>query len=116
MGEFLPAREHLEMAISLYEPERQRSNWLGVDPGVFCLSCATATLWQIGYPDQALKRDNEAIALAERLSHPLSLAFAEFFVGFLRQCRREVREAQENAESIIGLSAEHGFAIISFCD
>jgi predicted ATPase len=113
MGAFLSAREHLEKAISLYEPERPRSrtlNGLGVDAGVFCLSVASATLWQIGYPDQALKRDNEALALAQRLSHPYSLAFAQFFPGFLSQCRREVREAHQYAENIIGISAEHGFA------
>jgi predicted ATPase len=66
------------------------------------------TLWQLGYPDQALKRGNEALALARGLSH-LSLAFAEFFVGVLRQLRRETGVAQENAESMIALCAEHGF-------
>ena len=112
MGEFLPAREHLEMAIALYDPERHRPlafRYGGVDAGVRCLSYAALTLWQLGYPDQALKRGNEALALAQALSHPHSLAFAELFVGFLRQYRREARAAQENAESVIALSAEHGF-------
>ena len=36
------------------------------------------TLWHLGYPDQALKRSNEAVALAQGLSHPPSLALAEF--------------------------------------
>ena len=41
MGEFLPAREHLEMAITLYDPERHRPltfRYGGVDAGVACLS------------------------------------------------------------------------------
>ena len=111
MGEFLSAQEHLETAIALYDPEHQRSrllNGLGFDAGVFSLSCAAATLWQLGYPDQALHRGTEALALAQRLSHPYSLAFAEFFVGLLRQNRREAREARENAEYMNALSAEHG--------
>ena len=46
------------------------------DPRVECLSYAAWTLWFLGYPDQALKRSQEALALAEELSHPFSLAFA----------------------------------------
>jgi predicted ATPase len=74
-----------------------------------CLTHSAWTLWQLGYPDQALTRGNEALALAQRLSHPFNLAYAEFFVGVLRQLRREARAAQEHAESGIALSTEHGF-------
>ncbi len=112
MGELLPAREHLETAISLYDPERHRPlifRYLGVDAGVYCLSYAAWTLWHLGYPDQALRRGNEALALAQGLSLPLSLAFAEFFFGELRQSRGEVSAAQETAESLIALCAEHEF-------
>jgi len=112
MGEFLSAREHLEMGISLYDRER---HWPltfryggGRDIGVGCLSYAALTLWQLGYPDQALKRGYEGLALAQALSHPFSLAFARFFVCVLHQLRRESRAAQETAESMVVLSAEHG--------
>jgi len=110
MGVLLPAREHLGMAIFLYDPERQRplAFRYGVDAGVRCLSYAGLTLWQLGYPDQALKRGNEALTLAQGLSNPHSLAFAEYFVGVLRQSRREARAAQETAEAQIALSAERG--------
>jgi adenylate cyclase len=109
MGEFLPAREHLQMAISLYDPERSLAlRYGGVDAGVCCLSYAVWALWHLGYPEQALKRGNEALALAQTLSHPLSFAFAEFFFGILRQYRREARAAQETAEALMALSTEHG--------
>ena len=74
-----------------------------------CLCYAAFTLWQLGYPDQALQRGNEALTLAEGLSHPFSLANAEFSVGVLRQYRREARAVQEAAEGVIAFSAEHGF-------
>jgi predicted ATPase len=112
MGELLPAREHLEMALSLYDGERHRPlvfRYGGADAGVVCLMISAWTLWQLGYPDQALKRGNEATALAQALFHPLGLAFAESFLGVLRQFRREARAAQEAAEGVIALSAEHGF-------
>jgi predicted ATPase len=95
------------MAISLYDRERPMA--IGHDTGVNCLSCMALTLWTLGYPDRALKKGDEAVALAQALSHPLSLAFAEGLVGYLRQYRREARAAQETAESLIALSVEHGF-------
>jgi predicted ATPase len=112
MGELLLAREHLEMALSLYDRERHRPlafRYGGVDVGVLCLSYAAVTLWYLGYPDQALKRGNEATALAQALFHPLGLAFAGLFFGVLRQYRREAPAAQEAADSVITPAAEHGF-------
>jgi predicted ATPase/class 3 adenylate cyclase len=107
MGEWLLARDHLGVAISLYD--RERPMWIGFDTGVNCLSYMALTLWTLGYPDLALKRGNEAVALAQELYHPLSLAFAEGPVGYLRQYRREARAAQETAGHLVALSAEHGF-------
>ncbi len=110
MGKFLTAREYLESAITLYDPERHRPliYRYGYDAGVASLAYAAWTLWHLGYSDQALERSCEALALAQRLSHPLNLAHAELFIGVLRQYRREVRAAQENAESVIAHTAEHG--------
>jgi len=112
MGELLPAREHVEVAIPLYDRERHRLltfRYGGAHAGTTCLLLAAATLWRLGYPDQALKREDEALAFARGLSHPLSLAFTEFFVAILRQSRREARAAQEAAEGVIALCVEHGF-------
>jgi predicted ATPase len=111
MGEFLSAREHLEVAITRSYPERHRPLvflYGGFDIGVRCLSYSAWTLWQLGYSDQALRRSNEAFALAQALSHPFSLSFAGLFVLVLRQYLREGRAAQETAEGVIALSAEHG--------
>jgi len=112
MGELLPAGQQVETAIGFYDRERDRLlafRYGGIDARVWCLSSAVRTLWQIGYPDQALRRGNEALALARELSHPRSLAFAEYFVGMLRRSRREVRAAQEIAENAIAICAERGF-------
>jgi predicted ATPase len=112
-GRLFPAREHLEMALSLYNRERRQPlifRYHGFDIGVWILSSAAWTLWQLGYPDQALKRGNEALALAHTLSHPLSVATAGGSFGTLRQFRREVREAHETAEGVVALCAEHGFS------
>jgi class 3 adenylate cyclase/predicted ATPase len=109
LGEFLPAREDFEKAISLYQGERAlilRSG--GVDAGVACLSMAALTLWQLGYPDQALKRADEALSSAQALSHPLSIGLAQIIFGVLHQYRREARPTQKSAESGITVAAEYG--------
>jgi predicted ATPase len=116
MGELLLARQHLEMAISFYDRERHRPlafRTTGIDSEVMCLGCLAFTLWTLGYPDQALKRGNEAVGLAQELSHPFSLAFAEFIKdGLLHLYLRESRAAQEDAEAVIAVSAEHGFTLL----
>ena len=77
LGELTSARTHLEQAIALYDPQQHpRSTVHTADPRVACLSYAAWILWYLGYPDQALKRSQEALTLAEELSHPFSLAYA----------------------------------------
>jgi predicted ATPase len=107
MGEFLLARKHHEIAIPLCT--REQPMVVGTDARVHCLSYLALTLWSLGYPDEGLKRGNEALELAHALSRPLSLGFAEGLVGYLHQYRREACAAKEIGESLIALSAEHGF-------
>jgi TOMM system kinase/cyclase fusion protein len=111
LGEVASARDHLEQGIALYYPQQHRAlaYLSGQDPGVVCLSYVAWVLWYLGYPDQALKRSQEALTLAQELSHPYSLAFALVGAAWLHQCRREAHEAQEQAEAVITLSTEQGF-------
>ncbi len=71
LGELTFAREHLEQGIALYDPQQYRSlAWAGGHPAVSCLSFVALALWALGYPDQALKRNQEALTVAQELSHP----------------------------------------------
>ncbi len=111
LGELAAARTHLEQGIALYNPQQHRFDVFvyGYDSGVFGLSYAALVLWLLGYPDQALKRNHEALALARELSHPVSSAVALIFVAWIYQLRREGQEAQEQAQAEIMLSSEQGF-------
>jgi predicted ATPase len=64
----------------------------------------------LGKRDQALRRLNEAVALAWGLAHPYSLAFALSQTMILRLSRGEVVQTLEAAESGIQLCSEHRFA------
>jgi predicted ATPase len=67
------------------------------------------TLWLLGYPDQALVRLHEALALAHALSHPYSLAFAWSMAACVAQWRRDVSAVHEQAEAVIALATAQGF-------
>ncbi|MBI3301447.1 MAG: hypothetical protein HYZ72_05130 [Deltaproteobacteria bacterium] len=112
-GEIARTREHIEQGIALYDPQQHRSHALlyGHDPGVACLSHAVWVLWFLGYPDQALKRSHEVLALAQELSHLNSLAYSLWFAAMLHVIRREWRSVQERAEALIALSTEQGFPL-----
>jgi tetratricopeptide (TPR) repeat protein len=109
------SRKHLEAAISLYQPERHGPSVLraSVDMKVSCLANLGVLLWALGYPDEGLKRANEAVQFARSLSHPHSVANAEQFLGILYQGRRETGAAQQTAERLIELCAEHGLTMWS---
>ncbi len=112
LGEFAPSREHLEQGITLYQAQRHHSHAAFLqDPGVSCLCYLAWDLWFLGYPDQALKRTDEAIILAQSLSHPYSRAYSHAFAAMIHNLRGESEEAQEQAEAAIALSADQGFMI-----
>lgn len=56
-----------------------------------------------------MKRIQQALALAQELSHPLSLAWALFCAAVLHRYRQEWQVTQERAEALITLSTEQGF-------
>jgi predicted ATPase len=111
LGEFALARTHFERSLGCYDPRQHRSRAFlyGQNPVVGCLSVAAWTLWFLGYPEQALKKSDEAITLAHELS-PSSLVFALGFAAWLHHFRRDRQAAQERAERLIALSREQGFS------
>jgi TOMM system kinase/cyclase fusion protein len=111
MGKFGAAREPLEQGIARYDPQQHRTYAFvhGYDPGVFNLATLAWVLWHLGYPDQALTRIHEALALAQNLSHAPSLEHALTGASQLYQFRREVDATQQHAERGMTISSERGF-------
>jgi class 3 adenylate cyclase/predicted ATPase len=110
-GRFLDSRDHLERGLSVYDPRLHSSliETHGTDPGIVCLSYLGFTLWFLGYPDRARELSEQALADAERLRHPFTLAFALAFRAYLSQHLRDVEETQEFATRTLAISSEHGF-------
>jgi class 3 adenylate cyclase/predicted ATPase/energy-coupling factor transporter ATP-binding protein EcfA2 len=108
LGALQAARQHLEEAIARYTPDQHRTPAFRQVPGSGFAShfYVAWILWLLGYPDQALTRVHEALALAHALSHPYTLATAWCYAAFVAQFRRDVPAVHEKATA--GLSAEHG--------
>ena len=111
LGALPAARQHLEEGIARYTPDQRRAPVfrMGQDPGVGCRAHAARTLWLLGYPEQALARLHETLALAHALSHPFSLAFARCAAALVSQFRRDVPAVHEQAEAAVALATEQGF-------
>lgn len=114
-GELLLAREHLEQAISAYDPERHKglaSTYGGLDPGVCCLEYVAWTLWLLGYPDQALKRADEAQPLAKRVANLYTQTRSLYWDSLVRQFTGQWDVLRERIEVAISMATEHGFALV----
>jgi len=69
-------------------------------------------LWHLGYPDQAMKAGSTGVALAIQLSQPFDLVFAQGWLAWLREHRREPQLCRELVEQNIALSTEQGFSFL----
>jgi predicted ATPase len=81
--------------------------------GVGCLgfSCAALVLWYLGYPDQALQKIQQAIALAQELSRPYNLAVALHFATWIHRLRGEAQAALERVDAEIAICRDQGWPL-----
>ena len=110
-GELAAARTHQEQGLRLYEPQRHRAHaalYSGHDPGVCCRYRSGVCLWLLGYPDQAVASSKAALALAQQLAHPLSLALALYWAAMLHHLRREGPLTQAHAEALMTIATDQG--------
>jgi predicted ATPase len=111
LGDYAAAWAHLEQGIARIDPavERTLVRDQGSAPGVMCLAWAAMALWCLGFPAQAVRRGQEALALAQELGHPLSLAMAQWWVALMYWRRREAPVVQALSESVLTLATAQGF-------
>ncbi|MGH8012256.1 MAG: ATP-binding protein [Candidatus Binataceae bacterium] len=114
LGDFRRALDQLDQAIATYDPDKHRAlaYTFGQDSCVVCLSHSAWALWFLGYPDQARRRNQKALASAERIAHPFSLALACDFAAWLHQICREHEMIRGRTETAIRLSSDHQFAFL----
>lgn len=111
LGDLWAGHKHLEQGIALYHLGQGHARALSraTDPGVDCLCRSAWALCFLGYPEQAIARSHEALALAEQLSHAHSKTFASFYASVLHQFRRDAQAVLEQATATMALAQEGGF-------
>jgi hypothetical protein len=66
-------------------------------------------LWILGYPDRAVERSSRGVELAQQLSHPFTLAYTLFHVGFLDLWRRDFELVYERATGVMDVAEKYDY-------
>jgi predicted ATPase len=108
LGHLAAARRHYREGLALYDPERDRGKAARLvgDTSAACYANLGIVLWIEGFPDQALRHVEAAIAAARAASHPLSEAWALSHAAFVHQFRGEVALCLERAEAALALATD----------
>jgi tetratricopeptide (TPR) repeat protein len=111
LGNLERAHRHFDAAIQTYDPDRHASLHLsfGHDLGVISHAYLGAVHWFAGYPIRSRESGEAAVALARRVKHPHSLAFALAFLGAQHLWRREMESCMPVAEELLALATERRF-------
>jgi predicted ATPase len=111
LGALPAARLHLEEAIARSTPDQRCALVFPIsqDPGIRCRISAALLLWVLGYPEQALTRLHEALALAHERAHPHTLASTRCWAAYVYQFCWDVPAVHEQAEAAVALAIEQGF-------
>jgi class 3 adenylate cyclase/predicted ATPase len=111
-GEFVAAREHAEQGIGLYDRYRsQRSAWQAHHFGVFYLNCIAWVLWVLGYPDQAVRKAQEGLTMAQKMALPMTRAQALGYLARFHQNLGEQQATEQRADALVTLCTEQRFPL-----
>ena len=112
-GELRGAHEHCEQAVVLYDVKihEPQDYYVWVDHRVGINGFSAKALRLLGEVDQASVRSAAALALARKLAHPPSIAFALYAEMVVRESRREWSVVQDLALQEVALSSEQGFPL-----
>jgi predicted ATPase len=110
-GDIVRALHHFEHSMSLYNPSVHGSlgYTFGLDSGVLAHAYAAWCHVHLGHFDRAVAVAEEAVDLAQRVQHPLSLATALFLDGLVHLERGELDGMQRRATEVVDLAEQLGF-------
>jgi class 3 adenylate cyclase/predicted ATPase len=86
LGQFEAGRAHLDRALALYSPDEHghlAARFVGQDLAVAAHSYRSWGLWQLGYPQTALRDGNLGLAKARQIGQAASLLYALFHLSIV---------------------------------
>lgn len=110
-GDVVLSRRLLDRARELHQPDDHAAYTaaFGIDPGMVARAMSSRPLWTLGYPDDALARSQETIALGRSQRQPVTLVFALIVSQGIHLYRGETAEAMTLGDEIIALCREYEF-------
>ena len=113
LGHTASGLEHLERAAAMFDPDRHGTDRfrLGPSAGVTPHTTTAFVLWLTGSPDRAHERAQVALATAERLGQPYTLAYARFHVALLHLWERDWRCVRDLAGSVLAIAEAHEYQV-----
>jgi len=112
-GDLVDAAGHVAEGLALYHPDRHASLaavYGNHDPGVCALGHGAWAHELCGEPEQASRKVDDALALAQKLGHPFSEAHALLYTARVLQFRGDWPATRERAGAAAQLADERGFA------
>ncbi len=108
MGDYPAAQMHLARGRSLIQFRAQPAlaSHHDVVLEVTFIAVEANTLWCLGYPEQAVRRCQDALELAQSLDHSETYAAAQHFAATLYYRRREPAMVQMYADALIELARD----------
>ncbi|HEU0140600.1 MAG TPA: AAA family ATPase [Bryobacteraceae bacterium] len=114
-GDLDAARIHSTSAIGIYQVERHAAmaaTYGSHDAAVCGQYFLGLTLALQARMDEAARACNQCIALAQELSHPMSLALAQVFTAAVGQMQRDSDAVRIHAEAAVATAREQDFRLI----
>jgi predicted ATPase len=114
LGDPRTAREHLEFALSAYDPavHAPLAVTLGIDHKVTASNFLSLTLFVLGDQERALQVQRAGLAQADAMDHAHSKAQALVFGCLLLALRGDWQELPTWAERVIDLGRSRGFPLM----
>jgi predicted ATPase len=111
VGRLAEGRERLNRSVVRFEARGRRDLAANPvrDPRIIALVHLAQALWLCGYPDQAVRASQEAVATARAAGHPFALTYALLGASWVSQFRREVDATRLLAADAMTCATEEGF-------
>ena len=114
-GEYREAREHLEQALALFQPERV--DGLGfrfgfLESGVGAMALLPMALWPLGEVERAVSLELDADARNAALPHAGARAHGKGVVAMFELMRGDLSRAAANGVELVRLSHEHDLSLV----
>ena len=108
-GEYETARDHLELALALFQPGRDDdlAFRFGQDAGVAAMADLAQTLWPLGDVDRAASLMENLEARIARLTHVGTLAFGRFHLATFEMRRGDRQRTAPHALELARITREH---------